>query len=351
MRPCFAFNAATDTEATLEIYDEIGFWGVQAKEFITQLKGVKAPVLNVEISSPGGDVFAGIAIYNALKASGKEIVVKVMGMAASAASLIAMAGDKIVMPKNSFMMIHNPWSFAMGDADELRAQADVLEKIGGSLLATYAARTGMAEDELKSMLDAETWLSADEALELGFATEVIDAVEAKAKFDMDRADLPENVKAAYLATLKPRAETKVEPEADPAQDDPQPSVEPEAPVATGTEKIVALAKASGMDAYAAAWALAGLDLDTVRARIADAREIKALSVVAGKADLADSAIKAGTSVSDFRASLVAAMAAEDERTHTSGIKPQAHQSQTTGSSEKPPVSSQGLWASHNKHAK
>ncbi len=106
-----------------------------------------------------------------------------------------------------------------------------------------------------------------------------------------------------------------------------------------------------MDAYAAAWALAGLDLDTVRARIADAREIKALSVVAGKADLADSAIKAGTSVSDFRASLVAAMAAEDERTHTSGIKPQAHQSQTTGSSEKPPVSSQGLWASHNKHAK
>ena len=108
MRPCFAFNAATDTEATLEIYDEIGFWGVQAKEFITQLKGVKAPVLNVEISSPGGDVFAGIAIYNALKASGKEIVVKVMGMAASAASLIAMAGDKIVMPKNSFMMIHNP---------------------------------------------------------------------------------------------------------------------------------------------------------------------------------------------------------------------------------------------------
>ena len=93
----------------------------------------------MEINSPGGDVFAGLAIYNALKGSGKEIVVKVMGVAASAASLIAMAGDKIVMPKNTFLMVHNPWSVAMGNAEELRQTADTLDKIGESLKATYAA--------------------------------------------------------------------------------------------------------------------------------------------------------------------------------------------------------------------
>lgn len=110
MRPCFKFVAATaDQPSVLSIYDEIGFWGVQAKDFISDLAKVSSKVLNVEINSPGGDVFAGLAIYNALKGSGKEIVVKVMGVAASAASLIAMAGDKIIMPKNTFMMIHNPW--------------------------------------------------------------------------------------------------------------------------------------------------------------------------------------------------------------------------------------------------
>lgn len=345
MRPCFAFkNADHETHATLEILEEIGMWGVQAKDFMAQLKGVKAKTLNVEISSPGGDVFAGIAIYNALRASGKEIVVKVMGVAASAASLIAMAGDKIIMPKNSFMMVHNPWSFSMGNAEELRETANQLDKVGGALLATYAAKTGLPEDELKTMLATDTWLTADEALEKGFATEVVDAIEAQAQFDMERADLPENVKGVYLASIEPRADI-TPPEPEPGQDDPQP------PAATLTEQISALAQSSGMEAYVATWALAGLNIDAVRARIADAREIKALSVVADKADLADAAIKAGTSVSDFRASLVAAMAAEDERTHTSGVKPQAQQSQTTGSTEKPPVSSQGLWASHNKHAK
>lgn len=344
MRPCFAFNAATDTEATLSIYDEIGFWGVQAKDFVEQLRGVKAKVLNVEINSPGGDVFAGLAIYNALRASGKEIVVKVMGVAASAASLIAMAGDKRVMPKNSFMMVHNPWSFAMGNAEELRQTADTLDKIGGSLLATYAARTGLPDDELSAMLATDTWLSADEALEKGFATEVVEDIEAKASFDMARADLPENVRAVFLAAPKPKAQAEDEPPADPAPA--EPVVETAEP--TQTEQIEALAKGAGMDAYAAVWALAGLDLAAVKARITDAREIKALSAVAGKPEMADAAIKAGKSVADFRATLVTAMAESDERTHTNTTRKVAPQA---GSDGKPPVSPNTLWASHNQHLK
>ena len=345
MRPCFAFKAATAETATLSIYDEIGFWGVQAKDFTSQLRDVKAKTINVEINSPGGDVFAGIAIYNALRASGKEIVVKVMGVAASAASLIAMAGDKIVMPKNSFLMVHNPWSFAMGNADELRKSADTLDKIGSSLLQTYTSRTGLPEEEVAAMLATDTWLTADEALEKGFATEVVDEIKANASFDMARADLPANVKAVFMAAAaenQPEPEVKPEPVVDPV-------IEPEVPEATHTEQIAALAKAAGMDAYAGTFALANLTLDEVRARIADAREIKALAVVAGGTpEKADAAIKAGTSVADFRASLVKAMAEEDERTHTNPVQPK---SQESGSKEKPPVSTQSIWASHRNHAK
>ena len=148
------YNLATND--TLTVFDDIGAYGVSAKSFLDDLKSIKAEAVNVEINSPGGDVFAGLAIYNGLRASGKKINVKVMGIAASAASLVAMAGDEIEMPENAMMMIHNPWTFAVGDADELRATADVLDKIGTSLVTTYAKRTGKDEDEIKSMLDTET---------------------------------------------------------------------------------------------------------------------------------------------------------------------------------------------------
>lgn len=345
MRPCYIFNVASDTEATLDIYDEIGFWGVQAKDFVDQLRGVKAKVLNVEINSPGGDVFAGLAIYNALRASGKEIIVKVMGMAASAASLIAMAGDKIVMPKNSFMMIHNPWSFAMGNADELRETAATLDKIGGSLLQTYASKTGIAEDELKAMLATDTWMTADEALEKGFATEVVDDIKVNAKFDLDRADLPEGVKVAYMAAMKPKASVEEVPAADPVVETEEAVTAPEA------EQIEALAKAADMGDFAAVWAVAYTNLDDVRSRIKEAREIKALAVVAGAGvEKATAAIKAGTSLKDFRASLVQAMADADQDTdNTASSKDSTMQlSSTTGSSGNPPVNSKSIWDSHRK---
>ena len=236
MRPCFKFIPAASAEApaVLSIYDEIGFWGVQAKDFISELSGITAKVVNVEINSPGGDAFAGLAIYNALKSSGKEIVVKVMGVAASAASLIAMAGDKIIMPKNTFMMVHNPWSFAMGNADELRDTADTLDKIGASLQATYVSRTGQSEDKIKELLSKDTWLTADESLELGFATEVVDDIKAMAVFDMDRAELPEAVRAVFKAAVVP-------PEDEPADDTTEADEKPADPMA---EQIEARAKAA-----------------------------------------------------------------------------------------------------------
>ena len=331
MRPCFKFiaAAAADQPATLSIYDEIGFWGVQAKDFIGDLRAVTSKTINVEINSPGGDVFAGLAIYNALKSSGKEIVVKVMGVAASTASLIAMAGDKIVMPKNTFMMVHNPWSFAAGTADELRDTADTLDKIGASLQATYVARTGQTEDTIKELLSKDTWLTADESLALGFATEVTDAVTASASFDMARADLPEAVRGVFKAALQTTTETVTKTEgAAPA----------EGPVA---DQVAALAKTAGLEAYASVFALGATTTAEAETRIAAAREIVALCKVAGRPDDAAPAIKSNKSVSDVRAALIAAKA--DEDVHTDTTKP--NQLGTKASSSG--VSPQKVWNSHN----
>lgn len=319
MRACFKFNvvaaaAGAEETAELDIFDEIGFWGVQAADFIRDLKAITAKTINVSINSPGGDVFAGLAIYNALKGSGKEIVVKVMGVAASAASLIAMAGDKIVMPKNTFMMVHNPWSIAMGNADELRETADTLDKIGSSLQATYVAKTGQSEDKIKELLAKDTWLTADEAKELGFATEVVEDVKANASFDMARAELPENVKAIYqAAAAKP-------PVAAPA---PAPAASSAAPT---VDEVTVLCKAAGLEAYASQFAVEAETLDGVKARIQAAQSITALCALAKRPKDAAKAIKANKSIADVRASLVKAMAEEDEHVDNTPPAPKAKNS-------------------------
>ena len=358
MRPCFVFTAAADDKpATLSIYDEIGFWGVQAKDFVADLGKVTSKVLNVEINSPGGDVFAGLAIYNALKGSGKEIVVKVMGVAASAASLIAMAGDKIVMPKNTFMMVHNPWSFAMGNADELRETADTLDKIGGALEATYVAKTGQTPEKIKELLSKDTWLTADESLELGFATEVIDGIDAKAAFDMTRADLPAAVKAIYAA-VKAEPPAKAEPtaeeiaaaaqaEQDTLAEAEQARLDAETAAANPVvDQINTLAKAAGLEAFAVVIALSCDTVAKAQERIASAREIVALCALAKRPDDAKSAIRENKSVADVRASLTKAMAEADE--HTDGTqKPKSSDAKSVSSG----VNTGSLWNSHNSQKK
>lgn len=296
-----------EKKATMSIFDDIGAYGVSAKNFLNDLRSVKASELDVEINSPGGDVFAGIAIHNGLRASGKTINVKVMGLAASAASLIAMAGDTIEMPANAFMMIHNPWGFAMGDAEEMRNTADTLDKIGTSLVATYAKRTGKDADEIAQMLNAETWLTADEALAQGFATKVTDAVAAKASFDLER--LPENVRAVYAA-----AGTDEGPDVDPNQPDADDSSAKAEEVKFGetlADQVAAVAKAAGMDTYAALWSAdPGIpDKDAAIARAALAREVKALCDRAGHGGLADGLIRAKASLADARKQVFAALEA------------------------------------------
>ena len=138
--------------------------------------------INLHINSPGGSVFEGIAIYNMLKQNPASLNVYVDGLAASIASVIAMSGDAIYMPANAMMMIHNPWTLAMGNAEELRKQADDLDWITESSVQTYLAKAGDKLDEktLKELMDNETWLTAQEAVDYGLADEVMDANQVAA---------------------------------------------------------------------------------------------------------------------------------------------------------------------------
>ena len=197
MRPFFKFQAATGAPAVLSIGGDIGAGSATATAFRSQLGAVRGMSITVEVNSLGGDVFAGIAIHNLLRASGKRINVKVAGIAASAASLIAMAGDTIEMPSNTFMVIHNPWTTAVGTADEMRAEADVLDKIGTALVSTYCRRTGMSEPRMRVLLSADTCMSADEALADGFCTAITDEIEWA--LPSAQARVPDSVHAAMKA--------------------------------------------------------------------------------------------------------------------------------------------------------
>lgn len=176
-------------EASVRIYDQIGeSWfgeSTSAKGFTKAVDelGEDLERLNIYINSPGGNVYDGLAIYNYLKRHKAEVVVHVDGIAASIASIIAMAGDKIVMPENANMFIHNPWTFAGGDAASLRKTADELDAMRGSLLGIYMSRVNLEEQDVIDMMDSETLLTAEEAVAWGFATEMAEASQMAASMN------------------------------------------------------------------------------------------------------------------------------------------------------------------------
>jgi ATP-dependent protease ClpP protease subunit len=163
-------------EASAYLYDDIGGYGITAKDFIEEVNFLKAGRLNVRINSYGGEIDQGVAIYNYLKQRKEETYVYIDGIAASIASIIAMAGDKIIMGEAALMFIHNPWAMTAGDAGSLQREAANLEKRKAALLAIYADKTGLPADLLSQMMDEETLLNAEEAVAMGFADEM-DAIK------------------------------------------------------------------------------------------------------------------------------------------------------------------------------
>lgn len=216
------------------------WWGdeVTPAEFRSELANHSGPI-SVRINSPGGDVFAGVAIYNALRDHAGEVTVKVDGLAASIASVIAMAGDEIVMLPGAMMMVHQPWSIAMGNADELAEAAAELEKIcEGTLVPIYAARTGKSEDEIRALLKSgDTWMTAEEAVEMGFATKAESAktpsTSASVKNIMNFASAIKEAVMQPAMALQAKVKAEEE-EVQHADDTPQPveeTVEPPVEIA------------------------------------------------------------------------------------------------------------------------
>lgn len=186
----YQVKALASNAAEISIYDEIGAWGVSAKAFMDDLKSLgDVSDITLRLNSPGGSVFDGMAIYNRLKSHKAQVTIYIDGLAASMASVIAMAGDLVVMPENAMLMIHNPWTMTAGDAAELRKNADMLDKVKSTMLSAYTSKTGKTEDEISALMDAETWFTGAEALAHGFADEAYEPLDIAAciqSFDLSK---------------------------------------------------------------------------------------------------------------------------------------------------------------------
>jgi ATP-dependent Clp protease, protease subunit len=190
---------ASGNVADVYIYDEINPWGIQADQFVKDLNALQASTIRLHMNTPGGSVFDGIAIYNALKQHKAKVETYIEGVAASIGSLIALAGDKVYMAENSFFMIHEPWILAVGDATELRKTADLLDKMSATLINTYVNVSEQKEEQVKKWLKDETWFTAKEAKDAGFIDEIIEKIEAKASHDLSDFN---NVPKELLTTAK-----------------------------------------------------------------------------------------------------------------------------------------------------
>jgi len=180
-----------DTEILL--YEQIGFdWqtseGVTAKQFDEALKGAGSGKIVVRINSPGGDVWDGIAIYNMLKSTPNHVETVVEGVAASAASIVAMAGDSVRIYPSAQLMIHSAWTIAMGNSSEFRDVADVLEKIDLQLAEIYSAKSGKGPDEFLSIMNKDNYYTAKESIELGLVDSVVDLESDKEKLPAAASD-------------------------------------------------------------------------------------------------------------------------------------------------------------------
>jgi ATP-dependent Clp endopeptidase proteolytic subunit ClpP len=177
---------ASSKSADVYIFDEIGTFGLTAQSFIEEIKSYKDTPMSLHINCVGGDVFEGMAIYNVLKKRTARTTVYIEGIAASMGSVIALAGDEVVMAENSLFMIHNAWGGAMGEATEIRKTAALLDKISGEIADIYTKKTNLPYNRVKEMMDEETWLSADEAFNLGFIDSISDAIKVAAKYDVSK---------------------------------------------------------------------------------------------------------------------------------------------------------------------
>ncbi len=280
MRPWYRMEAGADPSVLdIHIIDVIGDWidqmlnelwnekiTVTAKAFVEDLAKIPDSVktLRVHINSPGGDVFGALNIANALRdqrmTKGRTVETIVDGLAASAASIIAMAGSPVRISDIGLLMIHNPWTIAMGSAADMRKAADELDKIrDASIISAYQWHSKLSTEEIGALMDAETWMDADEAVEKGFADEKVEGLKAAASIRPGSA-----AKLAVPERFRARVDALLE----------KPAAPPAPPVAAAAVDILRMCREGGCIDVAEALVAEGATIEQVQARVTGERDAR-----------------------------------------------------------------------------
>jgi ATP-dependent Clp protease protease subunit len=195
---------AAGDEATVYVYDAIGaYYGVDPQRFVQDLAQIEASTIHLRINTPGGDVFGARAMKTALEAHPARVIAHIDGLSASAGSFLMMAAEETVIAPGAFVMIHDPWSLSIGNSADMRKSADLLDKVGTSIVADYVERTGKGEDEVRAWMQAETWFDADEAVQHGFVNRKAEKAPANASAKAFNLAVYENLPAALKAQTAP----------------------------------------------------------------------------------------------------------------------------------------------------
>lgn len=322
MQSWYSIRAAAGGDGEICVYDEIGGWGISARQFVDDLQALGAvKSLTVRINSPGGSFFDGVAIYNALARHPAHKTVWVDGFAASAASVVAMAGDEIVMPENTMMVIHEPRGAGAGTAADMRVIAEALDRACRSIVSIYAAKTERSAADVEALLATETWMSAQEAFDLGFADRIEPAVAIAARFDAQKfrvKHLPAAVaallKAATMPDDEPAAPLQIPADVE-ADDATAAPVDPPATAEPPPPEAEADAAPTPDEAPVTAPAAAA---EARKVALGYAREVTELCALAGFAERAAKFITAETSVEQVREALLEGRAAADARLAVDG---------------------------------
>ncbi|AZD34866.1 Prophage Clp protease-like protein [Pseudomonas chlororaphis subsp. aurantiaca] len=295
---------ATERLIEIFVYGEIGTWGITANQFVQDLRALDdgvSPVI-AAFNSVGGDLFDGLAMHNALARLGERCTGRIDALAASAASVAVCGAHKVVIASNAMLMIHNPWTYASGDAEDFRKVADVLDQTMEAIIAAYKAKApDIDEAELRRLVDAETWLTASEAVALGLADEIGDGVKVKACLGQGVVlQRYQHAPAELLAQFNEPPESDPEPE----PDDPTP-----APAVTDASKLALMITqrcAAGGISNLVEPLLASTKLEsesTVLAALDRAKAVHDLCVAARLPEFSVEYVRAGLDASAVRARL------------------------------------------------
>ena len=185
----YRINAEDQDVTDVYIYDAIGFFGVEAEEFVQDFDKIETSKITLRINSPGGDIFDGMAIYNSVKRHPATVTTEIDGVAASMASIIALAGDTVNMSDFGLFMMHEPWSMVMGSAEDMRTEADLLDKVNDQGVAIYTQAGNWDESAVRAAMSLETWFTAKEALDAGFIHSISESTTAPSElFDLSIFD-------------------------------------------------------------------------------------------------------------------------------------------------------------------